>query len=151
MKLELTADLLAELGQRHAGLDIGAVHINEMPLGVKHGILLMDTYGGTAIDPYIPLMRSTGLRLVVRSPRYTRGYRAAFQLLQLLPLQLERHVSGKFLKDLFGQDMSVLVKQVLVMNEPKPYRSSEGGYVEFELDVELIYIAPELHSEPTSP
>lgn len=150
MKLEITADLLDELA-KSKGLDIGQVYVNEMPLGIKHGLLLMDSYAGTPINPYMPKLRNTGLRLIMRSSRYARGYKTAMLISELLNIQVERYVEGANVKELLGEDSRILLKQVLVMNEPKPYRSSDGGFVEFEMEIELIYVAPELHSPAVSP
>lgn len=143
MKMEIVADLLNELAAANKALDFGGgVFINEMPATAKHGVLLMDTYAGTPIDPYIPKLRFAGLRLIVRSPSYVRGYRAANAICDELSAFRGMSVSGPLLAGLLGKGVSVELRQVFVMNEPKPYRSSEGGYVEFELEIELTYVAP---------
>ncbi|OAD82873.1 hypothetical protein ATN89_17475 [Comamonas thiooxydans] len=143
MKMELVADFLMEIARAHPDLDLGQVFINEMPLQCKHGVLLMDSYPeGTPIDPYIPLLRFGGLRMVVRSAPYSRGYRLARQLERLATDSLERVISGKHLDELLGAGTSVLLRGIRVVNEPTPYKSSDGGFNEFEMEVELNYIAP---------
>lgn len=142
MKMELTADYLEAAIAANPGLDLGQVFINEMPRECGHGVLLMDTYGGTPIDPYIPGMRHAGLRAVLRSVSYKRGYLAAMGLEKVLTNHVSTSVSGRYIQELFGPDAAISLRRIIAMNEPKPYRSSDGGYVEFELDVELLYIAP---------
>lgn len=49
-------------------------------------------------------------------------------------------VADKNLRALFGEDIAITVRSVSVLNESKPYRSSDSGYVEFEQDIEMIYL-----------
>lgn len=108
----------------------------EMPLECKEGIVLLNTYTGTSIDHYLPRWRDTGFRLVVRSADYERGYALAEKASQALTIRQETHMGRRA--------TAMLVKMMAPVNDPLPYRRSEGGYWEFQVDVECIYIKPQV-------
>lgn len=103
--------------------------IGEMPLECKQGILLMDTYAGTAIDHELPGWRDTGFRVVIRSLNYETGEQLAESVATALTIQSEVPMPG------------ILMRQSLPQNDPLPYRRSGAGATwEFEVDIECIYI-----------
>lgn len=126
MKCEAIADYLESL----AIADMGEIFVHEMPESCKHGVLLMDTYSGTAINHYMPKWRDTGLRLIVRTAQYARGEALATEISNRITTHAETPMGV------------LLVRKLLPVTEPKPYRRSDGGYVEFEVELEITYIAP---------
>lgn len=125
MKLMTIAMHLQDSNRGTFGSDI---FVTEMPLDCKEGLLLMDTYSGSRIDHELPGWRDTGFRLVTRSADYLTGEDLA-------------RSTGEFLKT--QQEVTIrdiLVKKCLPVTDPHPYRRSEAGYWEFEVDVEITYL-----------
>jgi hypothetical protein len=106
-----------------------SVFVTEMPSECREGVLMINRYSGSRIDHELPGWRDTGFRAVVRSPEYSRGYAMAERVGKLLTIHQDVVMGGV-----------ILVKQCLPMNDPLPYRRSDGGFWEFEVDVECIYI-----------
>ena len=132
MMLNNIAQYLQDMGKGSVG---SSIFVTEMPREYKTGILLMDTYGGTRIDHELPGYRSTGFRLVVRSPDYKAGGILARSASKALTLQ--RHV---LMLSFDADDAPIMMRQCLPVTDPKPYRRSDEGVWEFEVDVECVYI-----------
>lgn len=125
MKLEAIAAYLDGLGR---GVPGQSLFVNHMPAECFEGILLLDTYAGTQINHYLPGWRDTGFRMVIRSADYPQGKSLADTLVTDLTIQTETAMEG------------ITVRQVLPVNEPRPYRRSAGAYWEFEVDVDIVYL-----------
>jgi hypothetical protein len=120
------------LEQRKLGRIGESLFATEMPLECKEGVVLLNTYTGTSINHYLPGWRDTGFRMVARSYNYEQGHALAEKVARALTIQQEVTM-GK-------RDHQMLVKMMLPVNDPLPYRRSEGGYWEFQVDVECAYV-----------
>lgn len=120
--------VMTHLQDSAVGEEGKSLFITEMPYECKEGILLMDTYSGTKIDHELPGYYDTGYRFVVRSANYARGFALAKQASRVLTTQREMLMGG------------LTFKRSLPVNRPKPYRRSEAGVWEFEVDVECTYL-----------
>jgi hypothetical protein len=108
------------------------VFITEMPMEAKEGVLLLNRYSGSEIDHELPGWRDTGFRMVTRSADYERGEALAERISEVLTINGDTEMGrGKAL---------ITMRKMLPVNDPLPYRRSEGGYWEFEVDVECVYI-----------
>ncbi len=77
-KLEVIVDRLEQLGFGTPGTDL---FIHQMPDSVRRGILVLDDNDqSTEIDEYIPKLRRSYFRMIVRSPSYQEGYQLAKRL-----------------------------------------------------------------------
>lgn len=123
------------LEQRKVGRVGESLFVTEMPMECKEGIVLLNTYTGTSINHYLPRWRDTGFRLVVRSYDYERGHALAEKASQALTIQQETTMGRR--------RSEMLVKMMLPVNDPLPYRRSDGGNWEFQVDVECIYVKPQ--------
>lgn len=127
MKLKEVATYLHQAGVGQIGKSI---FVGEMPLECKQGILLMDTYSGTAIDHELPGWRDTGFRAVTRSANYEAGEKLAEDVSKALTIMSDVQMSPV-----------MTMRQCLPQNDPLPYRRSKGsGIWEFEVDFECIYV-----------
>jgi len=118
----------AHLERNRLGKQGSTLFVTEMPSTCKEGILLMDRYSGSVIDHELPGWRNTGFGMIVRSADYLRGRRLATQASGVLTIQTDVNMG------------EILMRQCLPYNDPRPYRRSEGGYWEFEVDVDCVYI-----------
>lgn len=125
MKLEAISALLDSLGFGVEGKDI---FINEMPADCKTGILLLDTYSGSEIDHYKPGYYDTGFRVAVRAVQFTTGADLALRLVKAMTIHSDT------------PSESITIRQMLPVNLPRPYRRSVGGFWEFEIDVDLVFL-----------
>lgn len=124
MNLESIATYLEENELGKAGQTI---FVNRLPAPVSEGILLLPPYGGVPIDHYMPGYHRSDFRLVVRSPDYAR----ALQLATACSAVLNRQ-SRTLMGDL-------VVTQCLPRNLPRPYRNTEGDYVEMEVEIDIWF------------
>lgn len=125
MELKAVADYLEAQGQ---GVMAETIFIGEMPADCTAGVLLMDRYSGTSIDPYLPKYRHTGFRVAIRNADYELGKLHAKAINRALYIRFDTQLPG------------ILVKQMIPQNDPRPYRRSVGGYWEFEVDFECSYV-----------
>jgi hypothetical protein len=125
MELKAVADYLEAQGQ---GVMEKTIFIGEMPAACVTGVLLLDRYSGTSIDPYLPKYRNTGFRVALRNADYERGMAHAKAINGALYIQADTQMPG------------ILVKRMVPQNDPRPYRRSLGGYWEFEVDFECSYV-----------
>lgn len=103
------------------------IFMYEMP--DKHGraILLKVGAGGAAWDKDIPKYRKARLQAVIRETEFQRGYALA----ELVAASLNK---GRLISE------SVCILRVNPLHDPIPYRRSEGGYIEFSVNFETVYI-----------
>lgn len=125
MNIEAIADRLATAG---LGINGKTLFATEMPTSCKKGILLMHPYYGTPIDHELPGYFVTEFRLVVRDTDYPAGEALAKAASAALTIKLDGTVG------------TMLVKKMLPQNLPRPYRRSAGGYWEFQVEVEVVYV-----------
>jgi hypothetical protein len=116
----------------HAGRVGEDIFVTEMPLECKEGVLLLNRYAGSVIDHELPGWRDTGFRIVIRSVDYERGEALAVSVSTALTVKQDTPMGA--LSSL------MLMKLMLPMNDPLPYRRSDAGVWEFEVDIECIYI-----------
>lgn len=77
-KLEAIVDHMQTLGFGTPGTDI---FIHQMPPQVRKGILVLDDNDqSTEIDEYIPKLRRSHFRMIVRAAGYAEGYQLAKSL-----------------------------------------------------------------------
>lgn len=124
MDLKPITDYLESKALGRQGTDI---FINEMPNTCDNGILLLDEYHGTKVDQYLPDYYRAEFRVIVRHTD------------QLLGIKKARDCS-KSLKLMSGINGSLLVRQVIALNLPRTYRKSPGGYFEFEVEMNIIFV-----------
>lgn len=129
MRLKSVAQYLEEQGLGKFGTDI---FVTEMPRECQRGILLMDTYSGTGIDPYLPGWRDTGFRLVVRHSDYESGDQLGERA--SAALNIRRDIT------MGVNPKRLIMRQCLPVNDPRPYRRSEASVWEFEVDFECTCI-----------
>ena len=110
-----------------------SVFITEMPLECREGILLLNRYSGSTIDHELPGWRDTGFRLIARSADYEAGEALAERAGAALKIQQDTQMGNT-------RSKLILMRRSLPMNDPLPYRRSDGGYWEFEVDIECVYI-----------
>jgi hypothetical protein len=114
-----------------AGKNLGTVgrsiFVNEMPTSCNVGILLMDNYYGTQVDRYLPDFYRTEYRLVVRHTDFANGKALA-------------RAATLSLAAMMGTVGTLLVRQTAALNLPRSYRRSAGGYWEFEVDMEIVFV-----------
>lgn len=129
MNLEAVAEYMVLKGLGSADPMTRSIFANEMPTECKVGILLLDRYSGTPINHYMPGWRDTGFRVAVRHADYNQGKALAWRVIDTMTIHAETQMGPE-----------LLVKNMLPMNEPRPYKRSVGGYWEFEVEVETRYV-----------
>lgn len=127
MNLIPIADMLEAAGTGTQGTSL---FVGEMPADCDQGVLLLNGYYGTPIDPYLKHYRRTSFRIIVRSPgdSYDQGEELAWACIDAATIHVERQLGP------------LLIKQMLPQNEPRPYRRSAGNYWEFEVDVDVNFV-----------
>lgn len=121
-------DLVGYLESKAAGTRGRDLFINEMPAGCNQGVVLLDTYVGTPIDEYLPGYYRGNFRVAVRSPDQVSGRLFAKKIVKLLKIERETAMG------------STSVKLMLPLNLPRSFRRSDGGYWEFQIDVDVNYV-----------
>lgn len=122
----------AYLAQKSIGIEGETLFVTEMPRECREGILLMNNLRGTPLDHELPGWRDTGFRIIVRSADYRRGEELALAASRELTLTRETQM--------VALDTSIDMRLSLPFNEPRPYRRSEGGVWEFEVEIDCKYI-----------
>lgn len=111
--------------------DMGEIFVHEMPEDSKHGVLLMGTLYGTDFNAYMPKYKDAELRIIVRSASTERAKNLAYRLMNERLIRYDQFRVG-----------DVLVKKLLPLTEPHPFRHSKGGYVEYEIEQAITYVIP---------
>lgn len=124
--------IAAHLIANRCGREGETLFVTEMPRECREGLLLMNNLRGTPLDHELPGWRDTGFRIVVRSADYSRGLELATRASDALTIQRETVMTAR--------DTSIEMRQSLPFNEPRPYRRSEGGIWEFEVEIDCKYI-----------
>jgi len=101
----------------------------EMPSACKDGILLMDSYYGTPINHEMPGYHAAEFRVILRATDLVPGRELAVRASAALTIKTDAPFGAKY-----------IVKQSLPENEPRVYRRSKGGYWEFEVDVQCVWV-----------
>lgn len=130
MNLEAVAHFLEA---KRMGRQGESIFVTSMPIEAQEGILLLDTYAGSKIDHELPGWRETGFRMVVRHPSYSDGKKLAERVSDVLTLQKTTPMGT-------ARTGQIEMRLCLPVNDPKPYRPSEAGAWEFEVDVECTYL-----------
>lgn len=119
--------ITSHLAAQQCGIAGKTIFVNEMPSACDVGILLMDAYSGTAIDPYLPDYYLAEFRLIIRHTDFKEG------------VKLIRK-AARVLKAMQGTVGTMLVNQCRPLNLPRSYRRSAGGYWEFEVDIDIVFV-----------
>lgn len=127
MKLEAVAQILHDGGIATKGQDL---YIYRMPDNTQAGVLLMDdTDTPTEIDEYIPKLRKSNFRAIVRGPDYT----TAMTLAQLVRNALDVSqvtISG------------IIFLRLKPTYDPIAYPIPESDVVEVSVNLWAAYIEP---------
>jgi len=99
----------------------------EMPDNIDRGVLLKVGAGGAMLDQDLPGYKRARLQAVIRETEFQRGYSLATQVSAYLN---KRRLTSE----------SVYILRVNPLHDPIPYRKSEGGYIEFSVNFETVYI-----------
>lgn len=121
------------LESKRLGRQAETLFVTEMPSECLAGTLLLDTYSGSKIDHDLPGWRETGFRFVVRNKDYAAGEALAEKISEALTLRTPTVIGT-------AKTRQIEVRVSLPVNDPKPYRKSEAGVWEFEVDVEITYL-----------
>lgn len=124
MNLEMIA---AKLVADAVGVVGTTIFINHMPVKAKSGILLRPPYVGTPIDYELPGYRRTRFNMSCRAESYT----AAKAL-------IEAAIASATVKETTLSGISV--KYVRPTTEPVSFPISDGGFVEFLVIFEAVYV-----------
>lgn len=125
MNLTSIAKYAQSRGLGMMGVDI---FVNEMPTDTP-GILIRSGYVGTPINHYLPGFREgSELRIAVRSKDYAAGYELAWKVLNQLTVTRDTQLDG------------MLMKQLLPEADPRLFRRTAGGYLEWEVEFTGAYV-----------
>lgn len=116
------------LAENECGIVGASIFVTEMPSSCNIGILLMDAYHGTEVDPDLPDYYATEFRLVVRDTDFANGS------------ALAKNASALFKSHAGFSAEELLVRMSYPMNLPRSYRRSVGGYWEFEVDIAITFV-----------
>lgn len=105
-----------------------SIFVGEMPAGCLAGILFLDRYSGTPINPDLPKYRVSGFRTAVRHADYEAGLTLAKRVNKAFTIFRETQMTG------------IRVKQMFPQNDPRPYRRSVGGNWEYEVAFDAWYV-----------
>lgn len=120
--------LATHLQAKNCGIVAESIFIGELPEDGRNGILLMGPYGGTPINKELRGYYVSNFRIVARSAQYDEGEALAKKASAAFDSLVDYTLPG------------MLVRQCLPVNLPRPYRKSVGGYWEFEVDMEIVFV-----------
>lgn len=128
MKLEAAAEILIDGGIAISGVTL---YIHAMPEGHQAGVLLLDDPDmPTEIDEYIPKLRKSSFRAIVRGPSYQEAMALAYQVRDALNLYNHTATNGlKFLR-------------LRPTYDPIAFPASEADVVEVSVNLWAAYIEP---------
>lgn len=120
--------LATRLQAQNCGVIAESIFIGELPEDGRNGILLMGPYQGTPVNQELRGYYVSTFRIVTRSANYEEGEALAKKASAAFDSLVEYALPG------------MLVRQCLPSNLPRPYRKSVGGYWEFEIDMDIVFI-----------
>ena len=120
--------LATRLQAKNCGIVAESIFIGELPEDNRNAILLMGPYRGTPVNQELRGYYISNFRLVARSSDYGQGLALAKQASDALDSLVDYALPG------------MLVRQCLPVNLPRPYRRSIGGYWEFEVEMEIVFV-----------
>lgn len=128
MKLEAVAEVLHNAGIAISG---NTLYIYSMPEGKQVGVLLLDEPDmPTEIDEYIPKLRKSNFRAIVRGSSYQDAMALAYQVRDALNLYNHTATNGlKFLR-------------LKPTYDPIAYPVAESDVVEVSVNLWAAYIEP---------
>lgn len=127
MKLEAVADILHGEGVAIKGQDLYIFH---MPEGKQNGVLLIDDPDTpTECDEYIPKLKKSNFRAVVRGPSYEEAMTLAYLVRNALDLHNQTVNGLKFLR-------------LKPTYDPIAYPIGESDVVEVSVNLWAAYIEP---------
>lgn len=128
MKLRAVAEILETEGIAEAGKNL---YIYRMPEGVQHGIVALDdTDSPTEIDEYIPKLKRSDFRVIVRDTDYDDAMATAMQVRNALDKHNHTATNGlKFLR-------------LKPTYDPIAYPVPESDVIEVSVNLWTAYIEP---------
>lgn len=125
----MNLDSIATYLEDHfCGIVSESIFTAEMPEDATEGILLVGPYNGTQVNAELRGYFVTTFRLISRSASYDTGIALARKACLVLDSQ-----RGYTLPDM-------QVRQCIPSNLPRPYRRSVGGFWEFHVDMEVVFV-----------
>lgn len=126
MNLTAIVDYLVSVGslKLKKGTNLFA---SSMPAECQNGVLLLGPYHGSPINHELRGLVRTEFTFIVRATDWDKGDAQARAVIKALTTYGDRKMG------------SILVKQLLPLNEPRDYRRSAGGFWEFEVDNSIVY------------
>jgi hypothetical protein len=119
-------DIAEHIELNRRGLVRGkSIFINSMPPN-SEGVMLKESYAGTAVDPYIPGMRKGNFQLVARGKEYANTKSMVQEVATLLALKEQ-------------QFESIHIKICQQMTEPISFMISDGQMWEFSVKFFMVY------------
>lgn len=110
-----------------AALPAEDIFIHHMPETFKRGILILTGAGGAIRDPDLPDYKKARLQVVIRETEFQGGYDLAIRILNAL--DIHKLTQG-----------SVYFKRVRALHDPIPFKRSDGGFIEFSINFETVYV-----------
>jgi hypothetical protein len=104
-----------------------SVFMYQMPDTVKRAVLLMSGIGGAALDQDIPGYKRARLQAIIRETEFQSGYDLAKQVMTALD---KSRVTSE----------SVYILRVNPLHDPIAFARSQGGFVEFSINFETVYV-----------
>ena len=127
MKLEAVAEILHAQGIAIKGQNL---YIHNMPEGVQDGLLLLDDPDmPTEIDEYIPKLRKSNFRVIVRKKAYEEAMALAGQVSAALNLYNQTVNGLKFLR-------------LRPTYDPIAFPNAESDVIEVSVNLWAAYIEP---------
>ncbi|KVH64512.1 hypothetical protein WS89_04305 [Burkholderia sp. MSMB1072] len=105
-----------------------SIFINEMRAGCD-GIMLKESYKGTAIDPNLPKFYRGEFAIVVRKNGYTAARALAYDAMNTLASMLEETL-----------DDGTQIKYVIPRHLPIGYPIPQSGLQEFVVNIDCAYV-----------
>lgn len=103
------------------------IFMYQMPDTVTRGILIMAGVGGAQRDQDLPGYKKARLQAVIRATEYQSGYDLANRVITALDKRRQTIES-------------VYILKVVPLHDPFPFAKSSGGYIEFSVNFEAVYV-----------
>lgn len=109
-----------------------SLFVNLMPRDAE-GILLRDGYLGTPVNPYLPGFRERSeLQVAVRARDFVAGRTLSWKVFTDLSIKQETQLGD------------MLVRSLRPVAEPRPFRQTSGGFIEWEIEFTAVYVMPDI-------